>query len=88
MDGAMTKTPLGGKKTEPSPVDRAKSGTKRSVFTDANGIPLSVEVDGANRHDVNPARPTIENIQIKKPRATKKKKQLPKWSSKEIISSH
>ncbi len=34
-----------------------------------------VEVDGANRHDVKLARPTAENIQIKKPRVTKKRKQ-------------
>jgi transposase len=64
-----------GKKTGPSPVDRAKLGTKRSVLTEAKGIPLSVAVSGANRHDVKLARPTIENIQIKKPRATKRKKQ-------------
>jgi len=66
---------LAGKKTGPSPVDRAKSGTKRSVLTDAKGIPLSIEVDGANRHDVKLARPTIENIIVGKPRVTKKKKQ-------------
>ncbi len=63
------------KKTGPNPVDRAKIGTKRSVLTDANGIPLSIDIDGANRHDVKLARPTVEKIQIKKPRATKKKKQ-------------
>ncbi len=45
------------------------------MLTDAIGIPLSIDVDGANRHDVKLARPTIENLQIKKPKATKKRKQ-------------
>lgn len=40
---------LEGKKTGPNPTDRAKRGTKRSVLTEANGIPISVAVDGANR---------------------------------------
>jgi len=34
MDGAITKAPLGGEDTGPSPVDRAKSGAKRSILTD------------------------------------------------------
>lgn len=63
------------KKTGRSPVDRAKSGTKRSVLTDAEGIPLGVVVDGANRHDVKLARGTIEEIEVRRPRPTKKKKQ-------------
>ena len=58
-----------------SPVDRAKIGTKRSVLTDADGIPLALAVDGANRHDVKLARDTVEEIEVKRPRPTKKKKQ-------------
>ena len=45
------------------------------MLTDAKGIPLSITVDGANRHDVKLARVTIENIQIKRPKPTKKRKQ-------------
>lgn len=45
------------------------------MLTDADGIPIAIAVEGANRHDVKLARPTIENIVIKKPRPTKKKKQ-------------
>ena len=45
------------------------------MLVDARGIPLSILADGANRHDVKLARPTIENIVVKKPRATKKHKQ-------------
>jgi hypothetical protein len=51
VDGAMTKAPLGGAGTGASPTDRGKKGTKRSISTDGKGIPLSVTVDGANRHD-------------------------------------
>jgi len=40
MDGTMTKAPLGGEGTGRNPTDRGKSGTKRSLLTDGNGIPL------------------------------------------------
>ena len=48
MDGAITKAPLGGKKsTGPNPTDRrSKSGTKRSLLVDGQGIPLGITVDG------------------------------------------
>ena len=45
IDGAMTKAPLGGAGTGANPTDRGKKGTKRSVLTDAKGIPLSIIVD-------------------------------------------
>jgi transposase len=48
MDGAMTKAPLGGEKTGPNPTDRGKRGTKRSVLTDAAGVPLGLAVDGVS----------------------------------------
>lgn len=40
-----------GKKTGPSPVDRAKIGTKRSLLCDGRGIPLAVAVHQAGKHD-------------------------------------
>ncbi|MBI5332158.1 MAG: transposase [Candidatus Aenigmarchaeota archaeon] len=66
---------MAGKKIGKNPTDRAKIGVKRSLLTDAKGIPLSVAIDGANRHDMKLARPTLENIKIRKPKPTKKKKQ-------------
>jgi transposase len=51
LDGAMSKAPLGGEATGPNPTDRGKKGTKRSVLTDGNGIPLAITVAGANAHD-------------------------------------
>ncbi len=71
MDGAMSKAPLGGEKVGPNPTDRAKTGTKRSVLTEAAGIPIGLAVDGANRNDFKMARETIESIPIERPEPTK-----------------
>ena len=35
LDGAMTKSPLGGEKTGPNPTGQGKRGVKRSLLTDA-----------------------------------------------------
>jgi putative transposase len=75
MDCALTKAPLGGrgrKSTGPNPTDRAKSGTKRSVLVEGNGVPLAVAVDGANRHDMKLAESTLENMLIERPEPAKK----------------
>ena len=70
MDGVMTKAPLGGAETGPNPTDRAKSGTKRCLLTDGCGIPLSVTVAGANRHDMKMTEPTLDSIVIERPEPT------------------
>jgi len=41
----MTKAPLGGEATGPNPTEEGKKGVKRSLMTEANGIPISVAVD-------------------------------------------
>jgi transposase len=51
VDGCITKAPCGGQVAGPSPVDRRKQGLKRSVATDAGGIPLAVVPAPANRRD-------------------------------------
>jgi hypothetical protein len=38
--------------TGPSPVDRARTGSKHHLLTDSNGIPLAIRLTGANRNDV------------------------------------
>jgi transposase len=70
MDGAMTKAPLGGEKTGPNPTDRAKRGVKRSLLTEGHGVPLGVEVDGANRNDMKLVRSTLESIVVERPEPT------------------
>jgi putative transposase len=68
MDGSTGKAPLSGsEKTGRNPTDRGKMGVKRSILTDAKGIPLSVAIEGAKRHDMKLTRPTLENILIRRP---------------------
>jgi len=67
LDGAITKAPLGGEATGPSPVDRAKAGTKRSVLTDRRGAPLAVVVTGANTPDKTVALETVDSIGVLRP---------------------
>lgn len=61
VDGAMTKAPLGGGSTGKNPTDRGKQGVKRSLMTDAHGIPIGLAVAGANVHDIRLLRSTIED---------------------------
>lgn len=60
LDGVLTKAPLGGEATGPSPVDRAKSGTKRSVLSDGRGAPVAVVAVGANVPDQTLALETVD----------------------------
>ena len=67
LDGVITKAPLGGEATGPSPVDRAKSGTKRSVLSDGRGAPLAVVVAGANAPDKTLALETLDSTAVERP---------------------
>jgi transposase len=51
VDGCITKAPCAGEVAGPNPVDRGKQGGKRSLITDAHGIPLGVVAAGANVRD-------------------------------------
>src|SRR3954452_14976815 len=70
MDGAMTKAPLGGERTGKNPTDRGKLGAKRSLLTEANGVPVGLAVEGANRHDKKLVEATLESIPVARPEAT------------------
>jgi hypothetical protein len=59
VDGCITKAACGGECAGPSPVDRRKGGLKRSVATEAAGIPLGITAAGANRHDSPLLAPTL-----------------------------
>ena len=67
LDGVMTKAPLGRGATGKNPTDRAKMGTKRSILTDAVGIPLAVAVEGANRHDSRLLVATLDGLIVARP---------------------
>src|SRR4051794_2350994 len=67
MDGAMTKAPLGGERTGKNPTDRGKLGAKRSLLTEANGVPVGLAVEGANRDDKKRVEATLESIPVDRP---------------------
>lgn len=60
VDGCIVKAPCGGQAAGPSPVDRGKQGTKRSVMVEGHGIPVGVQVAPANRHDSPLLAPALE----------------------------
>jgi transposase len=62
IDGSHIRALKGGPKTGPSPVDRARTGSKHHVITEAHGIPLAVSLTGGNRNDVTQLMPLIEAI--------------------------
>ena len=69
---SMTKAPqvalrgaMGGEDTGPNPTDRAKSGAKRSLLVDENGVPLALTVGGANTPDANLLDATLAAKQTK-----------------------
>jgi transposase len=60
VDGCITKAPCGGQTAGRSPVDRGKQGLKRSVATEAAGIPLAAVPAPASRHDSPLLAPTLD----------------------------
>lgn len=64
-----------GKKTGANPTDRGKSGTKRSLLTDGNGIPIGIVLEGANRNDFKITEQTIGSIPIERPEPTQQQPQ-------------
>lgn len=63
VDTCLTKAPGGGEVAGRSPVDRGKRGLKRSVATDAVGMPLHLVAAPANRHDFPLLRPTLAGLE-------------------------
>jgi putative transposase len=67
-DGAMSKAPLVRR-----PENRAKPhrpgqrGPKRSVLTDAAGVPVGLDHAGANRNDHKLLKGTLDSIPVKRP---------------------
>ena len=51
-----------GKKSGPNPTDRAKRGVKRSLLTEAAGIPVGLVIAGANRHDMKLVGQTLASV--------------------------
>jgi transposase len=62
VDGCITKAPCGGEVAGRSPVDRGKQGLKRSVVTEAGGIPLGAVPAAANRRDDGLLAATLDTV--------------------------
>ncbi len=48
--------------TGPSPVDRARPGSKHHLLTDSSGVPLAVTLTGGNRNDVTQLLPLVDGV--------------------------
>lgn len=48
--------------TGPSPVDRARAGSKHHLITDSAGVPLAISLTGGHRNDVTQLLPLIDGI--------------------------
>ncbi|WP_203722040.1 IS5 family transposase [Streptomyces coelicoflavus] len=51
-----------GPKSGPSPVDRARPGSRHHLVVDGQGIPLAVSLTGGNRNDVTQLEPLLDKI--------------------------
>ena len=75
LDGVMTKAPFGGAATGANPTDRGKRGTKRSTLCEGHGLPMAIEVAGANVPDMKLAAPTLDGYVIERPKPTPQRPQ-------------
>nr|WP_307517467.1 IS5 family transposase [Streptomyces umbrinus] len=62
IDGSHVRALKGGPKTGPSPVDRARTGSKHHLIIEGHGIPLAVSLTGGNRNDVTQLIPLIQAV--------------------------
>ncbi|MFJ4806851.1 IS5 family transposase [Streptomyces murinus] len=62
VDDSHVRALKGGPHTGPSPVDRARPGSKHHLITDRHGTPLAVSLTGGNRHDVTQLMPLLDAI--------------------------
>jgi transposase/uncharacterized protein affecting Mg2+/Co2+ transport len=64
VDCCITKAPCGGEVAGRSPVDRGKQGLKRSIVTEARGIPLGAVPAPANRRDDGLLAATLNTVAV------------------------
>ncbi|UCZ56250.1 IS5 family transposase [Desulfurispirillum indicum] len=67
IDGGMYKAPMALETVGKNPTDRGKNGSKRHVLVDGRGVPLSIVVTGANRHDVSQLEAVLDGVVFEKP---------------------
>jgi transposase len=59
---AATSVLFKGALTGPSPVDRARTGSKHHLLVDASGVPLAISLTGGHRNDVTQLIPLIDGV--------------------------
>lgn len=59
IDSVLVRAFGGGDETGPSPVDRAKTGSKHTLMVDRHGIPLAIKTVGANVSDQTQLIPIV-----------------------------
>jgi Transposase DDE domain len=79
--------PFGGEATGSTPTDRGKGGTKRSVLTEGQGIPLAVVVAGANRHDMKLLADTLDAVVVERRSPRSKRRSICVWTRAMIMPS-
>lgn len=62
VDGSHVRAMKGGEHTGPSPVDRARPGSKHHLIVEGRGIPLAASLTGGNRHDSTQLFDLIDKI--------------------------
>jgi transposase len=61
-DSSSVRAGQGGEKPGKSPVDRGKLGSKPQLLVEGRGVPLSISLTGANRHDLTQLLNLVESI--------------------------
>ncbi|MFJ2397325.1 IS5 family transposase [Streptomyces sp. NPDC087843] len=62
IDSSHVRAARPGPKSGPSPVDRARPGSKHHLIVDGQGIPLAVSLTGGNHNDVTQLLPLLDKI--------------------------
>jgi transposase len=62
IDSSHVRAARRGPKADPSPVDRARPGSKHHVLVDGQGIPLAVSLTGGNWNDVTQLLPLVSKV--------------------------
>ncbi|MCZ1004181.1 IS5 family transposase [Streptomyces mirabilis] len=62
IDSSHVRAARPGPKSGPSPVDRARPGSKHHLIVEGRGIPLAASLTGGNRNDVTQLLPLLDKI--------------------------
>ena len=62
QSGSRSSSSFWGQQTGPNPTDRAKLGSKRHLICDGRGVPLAIQLTGANRNDSQQALALVDAI--------------------------